>query len=87
MENIVFTLQFNDLLANKRANAYLAKGWTLVSAGPVCVNVLDNGQADYEMSYVVGANQQQYDEYKKEQKSLKSAENDFNKMLNSDDAF
>lgn len=56
MENIVFTLQFSDLLANERANDYLAKGWTLVSVGPVCVNTLDNGQADYEMSYVVGAN-------------------------------
>ncbi|WP_288718190.1 hypothetical protein [uncultured Limosilactobacillus sp.] len=87
MENIVFTLQFSDLLANEHANAYLAKGWTLVSAGPVCAGMLDNGQADYEMSYVVGANQQQYDEYKKEQESLKSYENDVNKMLNSDDVF
>ncbi len=87
MENIVFTLQFSDLLANERANDYLAKGWTLVSVGPVCVNTLGNGQADYEMSYVVGANQQQYDEYKKEQELLKNSENDVNKMLNSDDVF
>lgn len=87
MENIVFKLQFSDTLANKHANTYLAKGWTLVSAGPVCVGMLINGQADYEMSYVVGANQEQYEEYKKEQESLKNDEDYFNKMLNSDDAF
>lgn len=30
MKDIVYTLEFSDTLANKRANEYLAKGWTLV---------------------------------------------------------
>jgi hypothetical protein len=87
MKDIVFTLEFSDTEANKRANEYLAKGWTLVAAGPVCVSTFDDGQPENAMSYVVGANKKQYAEYQKEQKSLQNAEDDVKKMLNSDDAF
>ena len=87
MENIVFTLQFDDTLANERANKYLAKGWQLVSVGPVCVGHLENDQADYEMAYVVGANKSQYAAYKKEQESLSDAEKEVNSFLDSNDEF
>ena len=59
MDDIVFTLEFSDTTARDKANSYLQKGWKLLS-------VMDNGQADYEMSYVLGANAEQYAEYQKE---------------------
>lgn len=73
LKDIVFTLQFDDTSANQRANEYLAKGWTLVAAGPVCVGHLENDQADYEMAYVVGANKEQYAAYKGEQETSSSS--------------
>lgn len=87
MKDIVFTLQFDDTSANQRANEYLAKGWTLVAAGTVCVGHLENDQADYGMAYVVGANKEQYAAYQKEQESLKDAEKGVNSFLNSNNAF
>ena len=66
MDDIVFTLEFSDTTARDKANSYLQKGWKLLSVGPVCVDVMYNGQADYEMSYVLGANAEQYAEYQKE---------------------
>ncbi|KRM82624.1 hypothetical protein FC35_GL001238 [Limosilactobacillus coleohominis DSM 14060] len=87
MKDIVFTLQFSDTQANKRANEYLAKGWTLVNVGSVCVGTFDNGQPENEMAYVVGANKQQYAEYQKEQKSLENAENGVKDFLDYDDEF
>ena len=87
MKDIVFTKEFNDTEANKRANEYLAKGWTLVAAGSVCVGTFDDGKPENLMAYVVGANKQQYAEYQKEQESLKNAENGVKDFLNSDDAF
>lgn len=70
MDKIVFTLEFGDTSSNEDANKYLAKGWTLLHVGTKLVTILENGQADYETSYVVGANQSQYDEYKKDQAKL-----------------
>ncbi|WP_323062904.1 hypothetical protein [Limosilactobacillus reuteri] len=66
MDDIVFTIEISDAYANKKANKFLEKGWKLLSVGSVCVDILDNGQADYEMAYVLGANAKQYSEYKKE---------------------
>jgi len=66
LNNIVFTLEFDDDPANSRANSYLKKGWTLLHVGTKLIDVLDNGQALYNTTYVVGANQQQYDDHKNE---------------------
>lgn len=64
MDKIVFTLEFDDISSNKHANEYLAKGWTLLHVGTKLVN--SDEPADYETSYVLGANKEQYDSYKKE---------------------
>ncbi|MDA7025024.1 hypothetical protein PJ311_00180 [Bacillus sp. CLL-7-23] len=66
MNDIVFTLEFDDDVANSDANEFLKKGWTLLHVGSKLIEILDNGQAYYNTVYVVGANQQQYDEYKTE---------------------
>ncbi|TSO25320.1 hypothetical protein [Lactobacillus sp. LL6] len=68
MSKIVFTLEFAGTNSNELANEYLQKGWILLSVGPKCVGTLNNtdDQADYETAYVVGATQQQYEEYKAE---------------------
>lgn len=63
MKDIVFTLEFDDDSANSRANEYLQKGWTLLHVGTRVVDI-HNGQLYYNTVYVVGADQQQYDEYK-----------------------
>ncbi|MGX5634285.1 hypothetical protein [Bacillus thuringiensis] len=64
MKDIVFTLEFDDS-ANSRANNYLEKGWTLLHVGTKVID-LYNEQTYYNTAYVVGANQEQYDAYKKE---------------------
>ena len=66
MKDIVFTQEFDDDLANSRANEYLEKGWTLLHVGTKAIDI-SNGQFYYNTVYVVGANQQQYDDYKKEE--------------------
>ncbi|BAR82944.1 hypothetical protein ACTFRD_30435 [Bacillus cereus group sp. MYBK249-1] len=65
MKDIVFTLEFDDDSANSRANNYLEKGWTLLHVGTKVID-LYNEQTYYNTAYVVGANQEQYDAYKKE---------------------
>lgn len=74
MNDIVFTLEFDDIYSNDRANKYLQKGWKLLHVGTKLVN--SDEPADYETSYVVGANAEQYAEYKKEQEKIKSVEQD-----------
>lgn len=59
MDKIVYTLELDDMYSNERANDYLAKVWTLLHVGTKLVSTLDNGQAEYETVYVVGANQKQ----------------------------
>ncbi|API92671.1 MULTISPECIES: hypothetical protein [unclassified Virgibacillus] len=66
MKDIVFTLEFDDDPANSRANEYLEKGWTLLHVGTKVVDI-HNGQFYYNTTYVVGANQTQYDDYKNEE--------------------
>ncbi|MCM3353174.1 hypothetical protein M3615_04800 [Bacillus halotolerans] len=66
MNDIVFTLEFDDDYANSSANEYLKEGWTLLHVGQKLIDILDNGQVYYNTVYVVGANQQQYDEYQTE---------------------
>lgn len=68
MKDIVFTLEFDDDFANSRANNYLEKGWSLLHVGTKVVDISD-GQIYYNTAYVVGANQQQYDDYKEEEKN------------------
>lgn len=63
MNDIVFTLEFDDDSANSRANRYLEKGWTLIHVGSKLIDIT-NGQAYYNTAYVVGANQDQYEQYK-----------------------
>lgn len=79
MDDIVYTVEFSDLDANRKANQFLKKGWKLLSVGSVCVNIMDNGQADYEMAYVLGANAKQYAEYKEKHDS--DAEQDVKDFL------
>lgn len=67
MKDIVFTLEFNDDYANDRANEYLNKGWLLLHVGTKTLDV--DGEAIYNPVYVLGANQQQYEEYKEEIKN------------------
>lgn len=74
MNDIVFTLEFDDIYSNDRANEYLQKGWKLLHVGTKLVN--SDEPADYETSYVVGANAEQYAKYQKEQEKIKSAEQD-----------
>lgn len=74
MNDIVFTLEFDDIYSNDRANEYLQKGWKLLHVGTKLVN--SDEPADYETSYVVGANAEQYAEYQKEQEKIKSVEQD-----------
>ncbi|MCB4341142.1 MULTISPECIES: hypothetical protein [Bacillus] len=76
MNDIVFTLEFDDDYANSAANEYLKNGWTLLHVGQRLIDILDNGQAYYNTVYVVGANQQQYDEYQTELEN-----DDFNSFL------
>lgn len=63
MKEIIYTLEFDDDAANSKANAFLEKGWTLLHVGTKLIDVYKE-QAHYNTVYVVGANQQQYDEYK-----------------------
>lgn len=74
MNDIVFTLEFDGIYSNDRANKYLQKGWKLLHVGTKLVN--SDEPADYETSYVVGANAEQYAEYQKEQEKIKSVEQD-----------
>lgn len=74
MKDIVFTLEFDDIYSNERANKYLQKGWKLLHVGTKLVN--SDEPADYETSYVVGANAEQYAEYQKEQEKKANAEQD-----------
>lgn len=77
ISKIVFTLEFDDDMANDSANEYLKKGWLLLSVGPKVVDI-SNGQMYYNTAYVVGATKEQYDEYLVEEKKLKQ---DFDNFL------
>lgn len=80
MKNIVFTLEFDDIYSNEHANEYLQKGWTLLHVGTKLVN--SDEPADYETSYVVGANAEQYAVYQKEQEKTKNAGQNVKDWLN-----
>ncbi|OOK86936.1 hypothetical protein B0B48_03820 [Lactobacillus gasseri] len=80
MKNIVFTLEFDDIYSNEHANEHLQKGWTLLHVGTKLVN--SDEPADYETSYVVGANAEQYAEYQKEQEKTKNAGQNVKDWLN-----
>lgn len=67
MDEIVFTLEFDDDFANDRANRYLEKGWRLLHVGTKVVGI-NNEQFYYNTAYVVGADQEQYKAYQEEEK-------------------
>ncbi len=73
---IVFTLEFDDDMANDSANEYLEKGWLLLSVGPKVIDI-SNGQMYYNTAYVVGATKEQYDEYLVDEKNSKQKFEDF----------
>lgn len=73
---IVFTLEFDDDMANDSANEYLEKGWLLLSVGPKVVDI-SNEQMYYNTAYVVGATKDQYDEYLVDEKNSKQKFEDF----------
>ena len=56
----------------------MQKGWKLLHVGTKLVN--SDEPADYETSYVVGANKQQYEEFKAEHQS--NSEQKINDFLN-----
>lgn len=67
MDDIVFVEEFDGTDSKERANELLSKGWKLLHVGTKIVDVIDSiNQADYETSYVLGANKEQYEIYKKE---------------------
>lgn len=70
MDDIVFTLEFSDDLANGCANRFLEKGWRLLHVGTKLVDI-HNGQAYYNTTYVVGANKAQHKQYLVETSSSK----------------
>ena len=73
---IVFTLEFDDDMANDSANEYLEKGWLLLSVGPKVIDI-SNGQMYYNTAYVVGATKEQYDEYLVDENNSKQKFEDF----------
>lgn len=73
---IVFTLEFDDDMANDSANEYLEKGWLLLSVGPKVIDI-SNGQMYYNTAYVVGATKEQYDDYLVEEKKLEQEFDNF----------
>ena len=66
---VVFTLELDDDGANIVANAYLEKGWLLISVGPKVIDI-SNGQMYYNTAYIIGATKEQYDEYLAEESNL-----------------
>lgn len=76
-EKIVFTLEFDDDLANGRANEKLQEGWQLLHVGQKWDGETDTNQAYYSTVYIVGATKEQYQKY------LTEAESEFDKFINS----
>ncbi|KRK78785.1 hypothetical protein [Companilactobacillus nodensis] len=67
MDDVVFTVEFDGTDSNERANELLSKNWKLLHVGTKCVDIIDStNQVDYETSYVLGANKEQYETYKNE---------------------
>lgn len=70
---IVFTLEFDDDTANSKANELLQKGWLLLSVGPKLVDIIgENDQVYYNTAYVVGATEEQYDQYLIEEEKFRN---------------
>lgn len=67
MDEIIFTLEFDDDGAGDRANSYLEKGWKLLHVGTKVADIYE-GQIYYNTAYVVGANLEQYQAYQQEEK-------------------
>jgi hypothetical protein len=86
MENIVFILKFSDdTWALNKANNYLAKGWRLLHVGTeTSSEQVNDGSYPLTTAYVVGANQEQYDEYLKEQDRINNDE-DLSFLFTSDE--
>ncbi|WP_277585868.1 hypothetical protein [Psychrobacillus antarcticus] len=80
MDKIVYTLEFDDDAANSRANDLLQKGWTLLHVGTKMIDTLNNGQAYYNTTYVVGANQEQYELFEIESSKESSLESLIKKL-------
>ena len=85
MEDIVFTLELDGGGANERSNNYLKKGWKLLHVGQKAFKVLENGQIYYSTVYVVGANNNVYDNWKKDQENSKQLEKEISDFLSSSD--
>lgn len=77
MDQIVFVKQLEGSNAEQSANRYLKDGWKLLHVGTNLVGTLENGQADYECVYVVGADQAHYDKYQKDLSNGPKAEDEF----------
>ena len=71
MNDIMFTLEFSDLNANAQANEKLAEGWKLLHVGTInTADIDENGNPFLYTIYVVGANQEQYDNYLQDKAAL-----------------
>ncbi|APT14789.1 MULTISPECIES: hypothetical protein [Lactobacillus] len=66
MENIVFVKRFSQLNAEEKVNKLLQKGWKLLYVGSIDNSPMSDlpGRA---IVYVVGATQEQFDNYHKTQ--------------------
>ncbi|MFD1429754.1 hypothetical protein [Lacticaseibacillus mingshuiensis] len=62
MDNIYRIKEITSASAAADANAYLEKGWRLVTAGTKTI-IDDLGDSYQTIAYVVGATKQQWDEY------------------------
>lgn len=77
MKDIVFVKELEGTTALKNANDYLKDGWQLLHVGTSLVGTLENGQADYETVYVVGADQEHYEKYQSDMKNTPRVEDEF----------
>jgi len=64
MKNTDFyhVIEFDDDSANQRANELIKKDWVLLHVGTKTIDV-ENNQAYYNTTYVLGGTKEQYEEY------------------------
>ena len=77
MKDVVFVKQLEGATAEKNANQYLKDGWQLLHVVTNLAGILENGQAEYETIYVVGADQAHYDKYQSDLKDASKVEDEF----------
>lgn len=67
MNDIVFTLELDDVEANSKVNDYLQDGWTLLHVGTKS-DEDEERRLHFSVVYVVGANKELYEQYESDTK-------------------